>query len=104
MSDDVILSRAEAKNLADFLRRRGIGEHHSLLKRLDPPQPSLLEEVAHSLSLLLNIREDRAGRYAADAVLALVRKRVADLRHQWGGDGWIVRYDDVLQLLGGGDE
>lgn len=110
MSDDVILSRAEAKNLADFLRRRGIGEHHSLLKRLDPQSPSLRDEVAKAIALdtaaySLPVPSDYS---LADAVLAVVRKhyreRIADLRHQWGGDGWIVRYDDLTALFGDDDE
>lgn len=85
MSDDVILSRAEAKNLADFLRRRGIGEHHSLLKRLDPPQPSLRDEVAvlwrdevigvshDSWDEVADHGKARAYEFA-DAVLAVVRR------------------------------
>ena len=106
MSDDVILSRAEAKNLADFLRRRGIGEHYSLLKRFDPQSSSLRDEVAKAIALdtaaySLPVPSDYS---LADAVLAVVRKhyreRIADLRHQRGGDGWIVRYDDLTALFG----
>lgn len=94
MSGDVTIPRETAQEVAETLRRQ-------LLKYadlLDPPQPSLREEVAHSL--LLNIREDRTGRYAADAVLALVRKRVLNLpRHEWGEGGWNVRLDDLVALF-----
>ena len=97
MNDDVILSRAEAKNLADFLRRRGIGEHHSLLARLVTQSPSLRDEVASELG-----DTSWAGETAV-RVLAVVRKRMKALdyaRSRMSGDEW-VRLDDVLDLLGG---
>lgn len=124
MSDDVILSRAEAKNLADFLRRRGIGEHHSLLKRLDPPQPSLLDPPQPSLrdevaSVLLDngwtceYHEPdaycgecrRLYAVTADAVLAVARKHYRERAEgliSWDSNGNpVIDRRDVLALLGG---
>lgn len=111
MSGDVTIPCEMAADIAKALRN--VAESWKPLGRslaverlsewadlLDPPPPSLRDEVASVL-----VRADWSEALChTDAVLAVVRKRVADLRHQWGGDGWIVRYDDVLQLLGGGDE
>ena len=109
MSDDVILSRAEAKNLADFLRRRGIGEHHSLLKRLDPQSSSLRDEVAKAIALdtaaySLPVPSDYS---LADAVLAVVRKHYRERAEGlvfWYSNGPVMDRRDVLALFGGDDD
>ena len=105
MSDDVILSRAEAKNLADFLRRRGIGEHHSLLKRLDPPQPSLHDEVELCLRDTVSQWQGEDFFPQTDAVLAVVRKHAENLLSWESPSGdVVVSRRDLLDLMGATDD
>lgn len=119
---DIILPAHEAKNLADFLRRKGIGEHHPLIRLLDPNPMSLRDEVAEALfnewcghrqfEHGTDEEEDHAShgcvlihadpRSVADAVIAVVRRHIEGLPITCPnvGSGWMDR-DTVLRLLGG---
>lgn len=77
MSDDVTISREDAQRLVRALRARHMDD---LADLLDPPKPSLRDEVAAYLA-------DHSGynstslmdRDAAEDILALVRERIAAL-------------------------
>lgn len=108
MSDVTITIPADqAREFARVLRGplAGLGRDHmtALADLLDPPAPSLRDEV------LERIDNGTAHRYDADhitdVVLAVVRRHV-EAMPVWGGVGgdpdWLVR-DDVLRLLGGAE-
>ncbi len=103
---DITISAHEAKNLADFLRRHGIGEHHSLIRTLDPPAPSLRDEVTDIVRIRNSGHSDSHYDDQADAVLAVVRRHVEALPTAPSVsllyiDGRESFRGDVLHLLGG---
>ena len=127
MTDDMIIPRETAKDIAKALRNVArsweplghawaVQQMRDWADLLDPPKPSLRDEVA---SVLLDngwtceYHEPdaycgecrRLYAVTADAVLAVVRRRIEGLL-SWpssGGDV-VVSRQDVLRLLGGGDD
>lgn len=69
---------------------------------LDPPAPSLRDEVSSTIESAVH-RVGLSSNDTADVVLAVVRRRIAGLDFH-GGDGPLLRRDDVLRLLNGGSE
>lgn len=105
MNDDVTIPRDTAKSVAGYLRSiavasGGLRIGQQLLDYadlLDPPQPSLRDEVA----LVLGQVDIRYSLALADEVLAVVRKRTEGLTF-WYFDGRsVVERNSVLSLLGG---
>ena len=96
MTDDVTIPREDARKWAGALRdafdQLGGSAPLGLIglaDLLDPPQPSLRDEMAD----LITTR----------AVLAVARQRVEALDHHWcvHVGGALVRRADLLALLGG---
>lgn len=104
MSDDVTIPRETARRMAAWMRQRNYSAAGEWADLLDPPQPSLRDEVAKAIALDTAgySRPEPSDYSLADAVLALVRKRVLRLpRHKVFQRGWHVRLDDLIALLGG---
>lgn len=124
MNDDVTIPRTTAREWAAFIRNNCGGGRlaglDDLADLLDPPQPSLRDEVAdvlfekwaghlqyeygteeeeeHACHGCVLIHDD--PRSVADAVLAVVRERVLRLpRHKVFQRGWHVRLDDLIALF-----
>ena len=97
---DVTIPADEAKAFAKFIREIHTGSVayttyeglKTIANRLDPPVPSLRDEIAGVYSL-----GETLGTEVADSVLAVVRRHVETLP-KWSGDA--VCLADVRALLG----
>lgn len=98
-SDDVTIPRETAKRWAAFLRAsaqdRLNPDWRPLADLLDPPLPSLLDEVASVIGPL--VADMFTARVYAEAVLARAREHIEAMPER-------AYRDDVLALLGGDDE
>lgn len=107
MSDDVTIPREDARKWADALRdafdQLGGSAPLGLIglaDLLDPPEPSLRDEVIEAVRVAAEWSNYYGTGKVADAVLAVVRKRVLRLpRHKVFQRGWHVRLDDLIALF-----
>ena len=102
---DITIPADTAKELAEFLMRKGLGRHHHLVLLLDPPAPSLRDELA---ALMPDVYRDYGATKivydkTVDAIRAAVRKHVEALPMSslYGIDR--LDRDDVRRLLGAGE-
>ena len=100
---DITLSAEDAKELADFLVRKGLGRHHRLVTLLDPSR-SLLNAVADAITARTGYgdKDDSWNKELAATVLSIVRDHVEAMPAV--AQMQCLMRDDVLRLLNGGDK
>ena len=100
---DITIPADVAKQIANVLRGIRIAYPERCdewADLLDPPAPSLRDEVAAAMSESWAERDGWEA--AADAVLAVVRRHIEGMSSRyWVSDSPMLRRDDVLRLLGG---